>query len=94
MRQGSIPRMKTSAKTSSMTEPKANKGIATEPGKKRSRGTLPLTPEARRALDEAEARRRKARKNAGKQPAEKGGQDGPDPVRYGDWEKDGIVSDF
>jgi hypothetical protein len=27
-------------------------------------------------------------------PAEQGGRDGPDPVRYGDWEKNGIASDF
>ena len=23
-----------------------------------------------------------------------GGRDGPDPTRYGDWEKGGIISDF
>ena len=28
------------------------------------------------------------------QPAEIGGRDGPDPVRYGDWEKGGIAVDF
>ena len=77
-----------------MTEHKANKGIAMESGKKPSGKNLPLPPEARRALDEAEARRREVGKNAGKRPAEKGGHDGPDPVRYGDWEKDGIISDF
>ncbi|MEM7570124.1 MAG: succinate dehydrogenase assembly factor 4 [Pseudomonadota bacterium] len=27
-------------------------------------------------------------------PKEIGGQDGPEPTRYGDWEKNGIVSDF
>ncbi len=27
-------------------------------------------------------------------PKEVGGRDGPDPVRYGDWEKNGIASDF
>jgi len=27
-------------------------------------------------------------------PAETGGRDGPDPVRYGDWEKDGRCIDF
>jgi hypothetical protein len=55
----------------------------------------PLTPAAERALAEAEARR-KARpaKAAADQPVEVGGRDGPDPVRYGDWEKGGIVSDF
>ena len=26
--------------------------------------------------------------------AEIGGRDGPDPVRFGDWEKGGIASDF
>jgi len=25
---------------------------------------------------------------------ETGGRNGPDPARYGDWEKDGIISDF
>lgn len=51
-----------------------------------------LTPAAKRALAEAEARRQKRSKAdiAG----EVGGRDGPDPVRYGDWEKNGIVSDF
>ena len=56
-----------------------------------------LTPEARRALAEAEERRRLAeqRKAANPQPPkEVGGQDGPDPTRYGDWEKNGIASDF
>jgi hypothetical protein len=56
-----------------------------------------LTPEARRALAEAEERRRLAdarRAAAPKPPKEVGGQDGPDPTRYGDWEKNGIASDF
>ena len=56
-----------------------------------------LTPEARRALAEAEERRRlaEARRAAAPQPPkEVGGQDGPDPTRYGDWEKNGIASDF
>ena len=52
----------------------------------------PLSPAAQRALDEAEARR-KAEKAKQPQP-EVGGRDGPDPARYGDWEKGGIVSDF
>jgi hypothetical protein len=56
-----------------------------------------LTPQARRALAEAEERRRLAdqRKAANPQPPkEVGGRDGPDPTRYGDWEKNGITSDF
>jgi hypothetical protein len=55
-----------------------------------------LTPEARRALAEAEERRRRidAERAANPRPKEVGGQQGPDPTRYGDWEKGGIVSDF
>ena len=53
----------------------------------------PLTPEARRALEEAEIRRRQAvTKEA--PPREVGGRDAPEPTRYGDWEKGGIASDF
>jgi hypothetical protein len=54
-----------------------------------------LTPAAQRALKEAEERRA-ARKRQAEQPRAKeiDGQKGPDPVRYGDWEKDGIISDF
>ncbi len=53
-----------------------------------------LTPEAQRALAEAEARRRAQQDAATQRPAEFGGAGGPDPVRYGDWEKGGIASDF
>lgn len=51
-----------------------------------------LPPEAQRALAEAEARR--AAQKAAEPPVELGGRDGPDPVRYGDWEKKGIAIDF
>ena len=54
----------------------------------------PLTPEAQRALAEAAERRRVAEQQAAGAPKEVGGQKGPDPVRYGDWEKGGIASDF
>ena len=54
----------------------------------------PLSAAAERALKEAEERRR-ANERAPKSAApEVGGPDGPDPVRYGDWEKGGIASDF
>lgn len=53
-----------------------------------------LPPAARRALAEAETRRRKAAKAAQDRPRELGGRDGLDPVRYGDWEKKGIAIDF
>jgi len=51
-----------------------------------------LPPAAQRALAEAEERRAKAADPA--LPPERGGRDGPDPVRYGDWEKKGIAIDF
>ncbi len=53
-----------------------------------------LSDAARRALAEAEARRKAKDAVQADRPAETGGRNGPDPVRYGDWEKDGIVSDF
>lgn len=50
---------------------------------------------AERARAEAEARRRQAAKHpAGPNPAEIGGAKGPEPTRYGDWEKKGLISDF
>jgi hypothetical protein len=52
-----------------------------------------LPPAAARALAEAEARRRLAAA-AAPRPAEVAGRDGPEPTRYGDWEKGGIASDF
>ena len=54
--------------------------------------TRELPPEAQRALAEAEARRQKAK--AMDLPPELGGRDGPEPVRFGDWEKKGIAIDF
>jgi len=52
-----------------------------------------LPPAARRALAEAEARRKHARETA--LPKELGGRrEGLEPVRYGDWEKKGIAVDF
>jgi hypothetical protein len=49
---------------------------------------------AQRALAEAEARRAQEAKNAQDRPKELGGPKGPEPTRYGDWERKGIVSDF
>jgi hypothetical protein len=51
-----------------------------------------LPPAARRALAEAEERRQKAKGLA--LPPELGGRDGPEPVRYGDWERKGLAIDF
>lgn len=51
-----------------------------------------LPEAAKRALAEAEDRRKKAKEL--ELPTELGGRDGPEPVRYGDWEKKGIAIDF
>jgi hypothetical protein len=53
-----------------------------------------LTPAAERALKEAEERRKAREREESYAPPEVGGRKGPDPARYGDWEKNGIVSDF
>jgi len=51
-----------------------------------------LPEAARRALAEAEERRQKAATLD--LPRELGGRDGPEPVRYGDWENKGLAIDF
>ena len=51
-----------------------------------------LPAAALRALAEAEERRRLAQ--TPDLPPELGGRKGPEPVRYGDWEKKGLAIDF
>lgn len=51
-----------------------------------------LSPAARRALEEAAARR--AAQPAPALPTEQGGREGPEPTRFGDWEKKGVAVDF
>jgi len=49
------------------------------------------------AFEETEAgklRRRSAAHKLSQTPGERDGRDGPEPTRYGDWEKKGIISDF
>jgi hypothetical protein len=67
-----------------------------------------LTPPARRALEEAAARREaqdaepqdaepqdlKAQGERAAAVPELGGVDGPEPTRFGDWERKGIAVDF
>jgi hypothetical protein len=54
----------------------------------------PLSPAAKRALAEAEARRLAAEARAKPGAKEFQGPKGPEPTRYGDWENKGIASDF
>ena len=54
-----------------------------------------LAPEARRALEEADARRAAAEAGAAALPKdENGGPRNIEPTRYGDWERKGIAYDF
>lgn len=52
----------------------------------------PLTEAAKRALAEAEARRAAAAQN--ELAPETSGPKGPEPTRYGDWERKGLAVDF
>jgi hypothetical protein len=70
----------------------------------KAKGSKPVEPPAgkdlpdaaKRALAEAAERRRQAEAAAvaARTPREIGGPSGPEPTRYGDWEKKGITSDF
>ena len=59
---------------------------------KEKRNDLPLA--ALRALAEAEERRKKNEQEKKEMPKEVDGPEGPEPTRYGDWERKGITSDF
>jgi hypothetical protein len=70
-----------------------------EPDQPAPEGAAPgkaLTPAALRAL--AEAAERRAAEQAGSAPdaapGEDGGPRGPEPTRYGDWERKGVAVDF
>jgi hypothetical protein len=70
----------------SQIPPDSESGDAGEAASRRGPGEA-----AERALAEAKQRRLKA---APAPPREIDGRDGPDPVRYGDWEVNGLASDF
>jgi hypothetical protein len=53
---------------------------------------LQLSDAARRALAEAAARRAQAKSQL--PVPEVNGRQGPDPIRFGDWEVNGIACDF
>jgi len=69
---------------SDQTEPK---DAPPGPGKRNSAA-------AERALAEAAARWAERDRASGERPQELQGRGGHDPVRYGDWEVNGIASDF
>lgn len=69
-----------------MTSPEPKSGVLPE--------RKPLSAAAQRALAEATQRRAVRDAQAAKPPGEIGGPAGPEPTRYGDWEKKGLASDF
>jgi hypothetical protein len=64
----------------------------TDTAAKKARLNARLREAAERALAEAEARRAAAPEP--ERPKEFGGRKGPEPTRYGDWEKGGLAVDF
>jgi hypothetical protein len=75
------------------TEPQPQSPPAREPEGQASE-KRPLVPAAERALAEAAARRSERDRKAANQPKEAAGRGGLDPTRYGDWEVNGLTSDF
>ncbi|CAH0338659.1 DUF1674 domain-containing protein [Rhizobium sp. CECT 9324] len=68
-----------------MSEDQEHEDMAPEPARE-------LSPAAKRALAEAEERRK--REKPAKPAAEIGGRGGSDPARFGDWEIKGRAIDF
>jgi hypothetical protein len=82
------------AKSEAMpTDPQSQSPAAPETAEGKTSEKRPLPPAAERALAEAAARRAERDRNADGA-KESGGRGGLDPTRYGDWEKDGLISDF
>jgi hypothetical protein len=77
------------ARASQISPPTKLDGETGRGGEAASRGAFGEA--AQRALAEAEERRLKAGPPL---PPEINGRDGPEPVRYGDWEVKGLASDF
>jgi hypothetical protein len=76
------------------TDPTPPKPSASDPKANQAAAKRPLTPAAERALAEAAARRAERDRNAPDRPKEIQSRDGPEPTRYGDWEINGLTSDF
>ena len=72
------------------TKPTTKAGTADTETKRRAR----IAEAATRASAEAETRRKQIDAAARAMPREVDGRDGPEPVRFGDWEVDGKASDF
>jgi hypothetical protein len=77
--------------TAEQTPPDVSAG---DSAKDRAGEKRPISPAAERALAEAAARRAERDRSADRRPEEANGRGGLDPTRYGDWEVNGLTSDF
>ncbi len=80
--------------SSNAPENPAPQGLSPDLSRETEQPRKPLAPAAQRALAEAAERRAKAEADARAMPTEFQGPKGPEPTRYGDWERKGIASDF
>jgi hypothetical protein len=76
------------------SEPNKDFPMTDETSNRQARDISHLPEAAQRALAEAEERRIKRDADLAAMPLELGGREGPEPVRYGDYEKKGIAVDF
>mgnify|MGYP000344972213 CR=1 FL=1 len=77
-----------------MTEKPAAKFTARQP-KPRAAAVDPLAETPKEpAQEQAQEQAGQAEKKAAGKPKEVGGPSGPEPTRYGDWERKGICVDF
>jgi hypothetical protein len=76
------------------TEPQSQSPPAPNSAGGQTSEKRPLPPAAERAFAEAAARRAERDRKAADQPKESSGRGGLDPTRYGDWEVNGLTSDF
>jgi hypothetical protein len=76
------------------TDPTPQDVPPSDPDKGPASESRPLTPAAERALAEAAARRAERERKPADEPKEANGRGGLDPTRYGDWEVNGLTSDF
>jgi hypothetical protein len=82
------------AKSGLMPTDQITPSPADDLGKPETAGKRQLPPAAERALAEAAARRAQHDREKADAPKELAGRGGLDPARYGDWEINGLTSDF
>ena len=77
-----------------MNEPVFRKAVDLQPSDITEQPVKILSEAAKRALAEAEERRKFTAEQAQPRPVEEHGRGGLDPVRYDDWEIGGLAVDF